>query len=58
MEGRGVSVDEAKWLLMSLQKFYGRVEQKAERKKLLKQFTDGDRGFKVEELLEEAEKIV
>ena len=57
MEGRGVSVEEAKWLLMCLQKFYG-VEQKSERKKLLKQFTDGDGGFKVEELLEEAEKIV
>lgn len=51
-------MNEAKWLLMSLQKFYGGVEQKAERKKLLKQFTDGDGGFKVEELLEEAEKIV
>ena len=58
MEGRGVSVEEGKWLLMCLQKFYGGVEEKAERKKLLRQFTEGDGGFKVEELLEEAEKIV
>ena len=58
VEGRGVSVDEGKWLLMCLQKFYGGVEVKAERKKLLDQFRHGDGGFKVEELLEEAEKIV
>ena len=57
-EGRGVSVDEGKWLLMCLQKFYGGVEEKAERKKLLEQFSQGDGGFKVEELLQEAEKIV
>ena len=58
LEGRGVSVDEGKWLLMCLQKFYGGVEEKAERKKLLEQFSQGDGGFKVEELLEEAEKII
>ncbi|KAL8825973.1 MAG: hypothetical protein Q9191_004087 [Dirinaria sp. TL-2023a] len=58
VEGRGVSVDEGKWLLMCLQKFYGGVEEKAERKKLLEQFSQGDGGFRVEELLEEAEKIV
>ena len=58
MEQRGVSVDEGKWLLMCLQKFYGGAEEKAERKKLLRQFTEGDGGFQVEKLLEEAEKIV
>ena len=58
VEGRGMSVDEGKWLLMCLQKFYGGVEEKAQRKKLLEQFSQGDGGFKVEELLEEAEKIV
>lgn len=58
VDGRGVSVEEARWLLMCLQKFYGGVEEKAERKKLLEQFSQGDGGFKVEELLEEAEKIV
>ncbi|TVY82766.1 Protein ATP11, partial [Lachnellula suecica] len=35
VEGRGVSVDEAKWLLMCLQKFYGFGGEKAERKRLL-----------------------
>ena len=58
MEGRGVSVDEARWLLMCLQKFYGGTEEGTEREKLLRQFTEGDGGFKVEELLEESEKIV
>ena len=57
VEGRGVTVDEGKWLLMCLQKFYG-AEQRVERKKLLEQFSQGDGGFKVEQLLEEAEKIV
>lgn len=58
VEGRGMSVEEGRWLLMCLQKFYGGVEEKGERKKLLEQFSQGDGGFKVEELLEEAEKIV
>ncbi|KAL9117273.1 MAG: hypothetical protein Q9187_006195 [Circinaria calcarea] len=58
VEGRGVTVDEGKWLLMCLQKFYGGGEDRGERKKLLAQFSRGDGGFKVEELLEEAEKIV
>lgn len=58
VEGRGVSVDEAKWLLMCLQKFYGGEGEKAGRKRLLEKFSGGDEGFKVEELLEEAEKIV
>ena len=51
-------MDEGKWLLMCLQKFYGGGEEQTERKKLLQQFSQGDGGFKVEELLEEAEKIV
>lgn len=50
-------MDEGKWLLMCLQGFYG-AEEKVERRKLLEQFSQGDGGFKVEELLEEAEKIV
>lgn len=64
MENRGVTVDEAKFLLMCLQKFYGfepltdAAKQNAEkRKKLLEQFSGGDEAFKVEELLEEAEKV-
>ena len=54
---RGITVDEGKWLLMCLQKFYG-AEQRLGRKNLLEQFSQGDSGFRVEQLLEEAEKIV
>ncbi|KAF2084125.1 F1F0 ATP synthase assembly protein-like protein Atp11 [Saccharata proteae CBS 121410] len=59
VENRGVSVDEGKWLLMCLQKFYGlqAEEEGGRRKGLLEMFSRGDGGFKVEELLEEAEKI-
>lgn len=58
MEGRGVSVDEGKWLLMCLQKFYGGGDDEVRRRKLLEQFNQGDGGFKVDELLEEAEKMI
>ena len=57
VEGRGITAEEAKWLLMCLQKFYG-DEDKVERKRLLEQFSQGDGDFKVEHLLEEAEKIL
>jgi len=58
VEGRGVSVDEAKWLVMCLQKFYGFGGEKSERKRLLELFGKGDAAFKIEDLVEEAEKIV
>lgn len=58
VEGRGVSVDEAKWLVMCLQKFYGVSGEKSERRRLLELFGKGDAAFKVEDLVEEAEKIV
>ena len=57
VEGRGVSVDEGKWLLMCLQKFYA-GNDRVERKKLLEKFSQGDQDFRVEDLLEEAERIV
>jgi ATP synthase F1 complex assembly factor 1 len=57
-EGKGVSVDEAKWLLMCLQKFYGVSGEKSERKRLLELFGKGDQDFKVEDLVNEAEKII
>ena len=57
MEGRGITVEESRWLLMCLQKFYG-GEDKVERRKLLEQFSHGDGEFKVELLLEEAEKAI
>jgi ATP synthase F1 complex assembly factor 1 len=57
-EGKGVSVEEGRFLLMGLQKFYG-WEGKGEstRRRLMEQFSGGDEGFKVEELLEEAERV-
>lgn len=57
MEGRGVTVEEGRWLLMCLQRFYGVGEETESRKKLLEQFSQGDGQFRIEELLEEAEKI-
>ncbi|KAF9730793.1 hypothetical protein PMIN02_009928 [Paraphaeosphaeria minitans] len=58
VEGRGVTVDEARFLLMCMQKFYVINEEGTARGELLDMFTRGDGGFKVERLLEEAEKIV
>ncbi|MCJ1339950.1 hypothetical protein MMC09_005242 [Bachmanniomyces sp. S44760] len=60
LEGRGVSPEEGQWLVMCLQKFYGRAQrdETVRRRKLLEQFSKGDGGFRVEELLEEAEKAV
>ncbi|EKG14633.1 ATP11 domain-containing protein [Macrophomina phaseolina MS6] len=59
LDNRGISVDEGKWLLMCLQKFYGlqAEEPGSNRKKLLEMFSRGDGAFKIEELLDEAEKI-
>ena len=50
-------MDEGRWLLMCLQKFYG-MEEKEERRRLLRMFSEGDTGFKVEELIGEADKIL
>ncbi|KAF1950664.1 ATP11-domain-containing protein [Byssothecium circinans] len=58
VENRGVSVDEARWLVMCMQKFYVVGDEGRARGELLEMFTRGDGGFKVERLLEEAEKIV
>jgi ATP synthase F1 complex assembly factor 1 len=58
VEKRGVSVDEAKWLIMCLQRFYGVGGENNQRKKLLEMFGKGDPAFKVEDLVDEAEKIV
>ena len=61
VQGRGVSVDEGRWLVMCLQKFYagggGEEKRVGPRRRLLEQFSQGDGGFRVEELVEEAEKI-
>ncbi|CAD6441485.1 68add0c8-ef21-4522-90c9-101910c3229d [Sclerotinia trifoliorum] len=58
VEGRGVSVDDAKWLIMCLQKFYGPVGEHSNRRRLLEMFGKGDTAFNVEDLVEEAEKII
>lgn len=59
VEGRGISVDEARWLVLCLQRFYGEQEGRdTSRKKLLSMFSEGDQAFTVEELVEEAEKLV
>lgn len=55
-ENRNVSMDDAKWLLMCLQRFYG-MERAEVRGKLLKQFSQGDAGFDVQELMDEAERM-
>ncbi|CAM1503029.1 Fc.00g078050.m01.CDS01 [Cosmosporella sp. VM-42] len=69
VDGRGVKPEDAKWLVMCLQKFYGgwdgetgeltgeRKERAAERKKLLEWFAQGDARFSVEKLLDEAERM-
>ncbi|KAK6538157.1 hypothetical protein TWF694_011039 [Orbilia ellipsospora] len=64
VENKGVSVEEAKWLLMALQKFYaaeegveGAGEEVARRKLLLKQFSEGKADFDVQALIREVETI-
>lgn len=59
---KGVSVEEGRWLVMCLQRFYDFEVQGGEKKgKLLRSFsegnTEGQGAFKVEELVEEAEKV-
>ncbi|PSR92109.1 putative F1F0 ATP synthase assembly protein Atp11, partial [Coniella lustricola] len=61
---RGVKAEDARWLVMCLQRFYGgwdgegKEEERAEeRKKLLEWFAKGDSRFSVEKLLEEAERF-
>lgn len=66
MEDRGVSPENAQWLLMCLQRFYGGwdgtggeqgQERANERRNLLDWFANGDQRFSVEKLLEEAERM-
>ncbi|KAM0436001.1 hypothetical protein ACHAPT_002893 [Fusarium lateritium] len=69
VEDRGIKPDNARWLVMCLQRFYGgwegegveldgeRRERAQERKKLLDWFAAGDSRFSVEKLMEEAERI-
>ncbi|KAK0386195.1 hypothetical protein NLU13_6032 [Sarocladium strictum] len=69
VDGRGVNPEQAKWLVMCLQKFYGgwdtasgeltgeRKQRAEERKKLLQWFATGNEQFTVEKLLDEAERM-
>ncbi len=62
VEGRGVSVEEGRWLVMCLQKFYdfeghGGGIGKEKRQGLLEKFSKGDQGFNLEELVDEAERV-
>ncbi|CCC11587.1 hypothetical protein SMACR_04572 [Sordaria macrospora] len=66
MEDRGVTPENAQWLLMCLQRFYGGwdgtggeqgQERANERRNLLDWFAMGDQRFSVEKLLEEAERM-
>ncbi|EPS29301.1 hypothetical protein PDE_04250 [Penicillium oxalicum 114-2] len=59
MPDRGVSTTEATWLVSSVQRFYDFGGQASGRKgELVRMFTRGDvENFKVEELMEETEKI-
>lgn len=59
MPDSGVSTNEATWLVSCVQRFYDFGGQAHGRKgELLRMFTQGDvQNFKVEELLEEAEKL-
>ncbi|KAH8686919.1 ATP11 protein-domain-containing protein [Ilyonectria robusta] len=69
VDGRGVKPEEAKWLVMCLQRFYGGWESEAveldgerkaraeERAKLLQWFAAGDSRFSLDKLMEEAERM-
>ncbi|KAI0141075.1 ATP11-domain-containing protein [Hypoxylon sp. NC0597] len=60
VEGRGASVQDARWLVMLLQRFYGGEGTGGGdegKKKLLEEFGRGDGKFSVERLLEESEKL-
>lgn len=67
---RGVSVEEGRWLVLQLQKFYNigdEAEQgessqvaqdlKRRRRRLVEMFSNGDHAFKVEDLMEEADRL-
>ncbi|KAL5122017.1 hypothetical protein ACEQ8H_000233 [Pleosporales sp. CAS-2024a] len=58
VENKGISVDEARWLVMCMQKFYVQSEEGRGRRELLNMFTRGDNAFQVERLIDEAEKIL
>jgi ATP synthase mitochondrial F1 complex assembly factor 1 len=60
LEDRGVTVQDARWLVMALQKFYGAAEGDEageRRRRMLEMFSKGEGGFSVDGLIEEVEKL-
>lgn len=57
VEGRGAKMEDARFLVLLLQKFYGGWGQGGQAKQLLEWFANGDSRFTVEGLLEEAERL-
>jgi len=62
VDGRGVSAEEGRWLIMCLQKFYdfeghGGGIGKEKRQGLLEKFSKGDERFSLDELVDEAERV-
>ncbi|ORY66286.1 ATP11 protein-domain-containing protein [Pseudomassariella vexata] len=59
VEGRGATVEDARWLVMLMQRFYGPegTQGTGEKGRLLEEFSRGDGSFSVERLLEESEKL-
>ncbi|TPX16655.1 uncharacterized protein E0L32_003596 [Thyridium curvatum] len=65
VEGRGARVEDARWLVMCLQRFYGGWDGQGqegavraeERRKLLEWFGRGDERFSVQALMEETERL-
>lgn len=60
VDGRGATVQDAQWLVMLMQRFYGAeaLAGTGEKRKLLEEFSRGaGGGFSVERLLEESEKL-
>ncbi|PKS06424.1 hypothetical protein jhhlp_007172 [Lomentospora prolificans] len=62
VENRGAKVEDARFLVLCLQKFYGAWEEagrpRVERKQLLDWFAKGDSRFTIDKLLEETERMV
>ncbi|CAJ2501680.1 Uu.00g045330.m01.CDS01 [Anthostomella pinea] len=61
VDGRGASVQDAQWLVMLMQRFYGEEGKGGEgygaKRRLLEEFGRGDGKFSVERLLEESERL-
>ncbi|KAF2405623.1 F1F0 ATP synthase assembly protein-like protein Atp11 [Trichodelitschia bisporula] len=53
-EKSNVSVEEGRWLLVCLQRFYGGSRDGV---RLLERFSAGDEAFRIEDVLEEAERL-